>query len=98
MHAHYCDTVKLATLAKLASMSESQLQRFFKKSTRMTVSEYLTQLRIGNACALLLDGRLSMAQIAEQTGFKQASYFSRQFKASKGIKPMEFRRQYLSAN
>ena len=97
LHAHYCDTVKLATLAEIASMSESQLQRFFKKSTRMTVSDYLMQLRIGNACALLLDGRLAMAHIAERTGFKQAGYFSRQFKASKGITPMEFRHQYRSA-
>ena len=97
LHAHYCAAVKLETLAELAAMSKSQLQRFFKKSTRMTVSNYLAQLRVGNACALLLEGRLPMAQIAEQTGFRQAGYFSRQFKASKGLTPMEFRRQYRSA-
>lgn len=96
LHEHYTDGVRLATLAELAAMSESQLQRFFKRCTRMTVSDYLAQLRIGRACALLLDRDRSVAAIAAEVGFSQASYFARQFRTLKGVTPMEFRRRFAA--
>jgi AraC-like DNA-binding protein len=94
LHKHYAEPVRLSALATLAAMSESQLQRFFKRCTRMTVSDYLAQLRIGHACALLLDRDRPIALIAEKTGYSQPSYFARQFRAVKGMAPMEFRRRF----
>lgn len=97
LHTHYAGTVRVATLAGLAAMSESQLQRFFKRCTRMTVSDYLAQLRIGHACALLLDGERPIASIAAASGYAQASYFTRQFRAVKGMTPMAFRKSFAPA-
>lgn len=94
LHAHYAEPIRLETLAELAAMSASQLQRAFKRSTRSTVSSYLAQLRIGHACALLLDGNRPIAQIAEATGYRQQSYFTRQFRALKGMTPLAFRRGF----
>ncbi|BCG04285.1 AraC family transcriptional regulator (plasmid) [Paraburkholderia sp. PGU19] len=96
LHEHYAQPVRLSVLASLAAMSESQLQRFFKRCTRMTVSDYLAQLRIGHACALLLDRNRPIALIAEQAGYSQPSYFARQFRAVKGMTPMEFRRRFAA--
>ncbi len=96
LHEHYAEPVRLATLAGLAAMSESQLQRFFKRCTRTTVSDYLAQLRIGHACALLLDGDRPIAQVAAAAGYAQPSYFTRQFRAVKGMTPLAFRRQFGS--
>ena len=96
LHAHYAEPVRIATLAELAAMSESQLQRFFKRCTRMTVSDYLAQLRIGRACAMLLEGEQTIASIAAAAGYSQASYFTRQFRALKGMTPGAFRRRFLS--
>jgi transcriptional regulator GlxA family with amidase domain len=94
LNVHYAEPVRLATLVKLATMSESQLQRFFKRCTRMTVSEYLNQLRIGRACALLMQSDRPIGQIAVDLGYGQASHFTRQFRATKGMTPMAFRRRY----
>ena len=94
LHAHYAEPIRLETLAALAAMSQSQLQRAFKRSTRNTVSAYLAQLRIGHACALLLDGDRPIAQIAEATGYRQQGYFTRQFRAVKGMAPLAFRRSF----
>ncbi len=94
LHAHYAEPVRLATLAGLAAMSESQLQRFFKRHTRMTVSDYLAQLRIGRACALLLESDQPMSRIAEAVGYGQPSYFTRQFSAVKGMTPRLFRQTF----
>lgn len=94
LHAHYCKPVRLATLAGIAAMSESQLQRFFKCCTRMSVSDYLLQLRIGRACSLLLESDRPVALIAAEAGYRHPSYFTRQFRAAKGMTPLEFRRQF----
>lgn len=94
LHAHYAGPVRLATLAGLAAMSESQLQRSFKRCTRMTVSDYLAHLRIGRACALLLESERPVAVIAAQAGYTQPGYFARQFRALKGMTPLEFRRRF----
>lgn len=94
LHAHYAEPVRLAALAELAAMSESQLQRFFKRCTRLTVSDYLAHLRIGHACALLLEGRLAVSAIAQVCGYSQPSYFTRQFRAVKGLSPSEFRQRF----
>lgn len=96
LHAHYCQPVRLATLAALAAMSESQLQRFFKCCTRMTVSDYLIQLRIGRACSLLLENDRPVALIAAEAGYSHPSYFTRQFRAAKGMTPLEFRRRFAA--
>lgn len=94
LHAHYCRPVRLATLAGIAAMSESQLQRFFKCCTRMSVSDYLLQLRIGRACSLLLESDRPVALIAAEAGYRHPSYFTRQFRAAKGMTPLEFRRRF----
>ena len=97
LHEHYADQIRLATLAEIAAMSESQLQRFFKRGTRTTISEYLACLRIGHACAMLLEGSRPIAQISADAGYSQPSYFTRQFRAVKGMSPMEFRRRFGGA-
>ena len=94
LHAYYGRPVRLAALAGIAAMSESQLQRFFKCCTRMSVSDYLLQLRIGRACSLLLESDRPVALIAAEAGYRHPSYFTRQFRAAKGTTPLEFRRQF----
>jgi transcriptional regulator GlxA family with amidase domain len=94
IHKHYAEPMALASLSEIAAMSDSQLQRVFKRCTRMTISEYLAQLRIGHACALLLGSDRPIGQIAEAAGYSQASYFTRQFRELKGMTPMAFRRRH----
>jgi AraC-like DNA-binding protein len=94
MNTHYAGPIRLATLAERAAMSESQLQRFFKRCTRMTISDYLNQLRVGRACALLMHSDRPVGQIALELGYAGASYFTRQFRATKGMTPLAFRRRF----
>jgi AraC-like DNA-binding protein len=96
LHEHYTQPIALAALSELAAMSDSQLQRVFRRCTRMTVGEYVAQLRIGRACALLLESERPIAQVAEAAGYAQASYFSRQFRELKGMTPATFRRRFAA--
>jgi AraC-like DNA-binding protein len=60
----------------------------------MTVSEYICQLRIGQACALLITTEQPVAYIASMTGYDNLANFNRQFKALKQITPREFRQRF----
>ncbi|MFS8124634.1 AraC family transcriptional regulator [Rhizobium sp. BR 250] len=96
IHAHYTGTISIKPLSEIAHLSDSQLQRLFKRSTRMTISQYVGQLRIGGACRLLAQTDRSLARIAEETGFSDPAHFSRQFRAARGMTPGDYRRQFAS--
>jgi AraC-like DNA-binding protein len=83
-------------LAKLAALSRSSLHRLFKLHTGMTMSDYVTQLRIGNACALLLNTDRPVALIADDIGYQNLANFNRQFKALKRQTPRQFRRAFYT--
>jgi AraC-like DNA-binding protein len=57
----------------------------------MTVGAYLAQLRVGNACALLMNTQKPISVIADEVGYNNLANFNRQFKALKNKTPREFR-------
>jgi AraC-like DNA-binding protein len=92
IHRHYTGEIALPQLASLAALSMSGLHRLFKRHTRMTVGEYVAQLRIGKACSLLVSTNRPIALIAGDVGYANASQFNRRFLAIKKLTPREFRR------
>ncbi|HIK90856.1 MAG TPA: helix-turn-helix domain-containing protein, partial [Planctomycetes bacterium] len=60
----------------------------------ITPNHYIREVRIGVARHLLESDQLSMAQVASQCGFYDQSHFSRQFKKSTGLSPLQYRRRY----
>ncbi len=94
LHARVDQPIRLAPLCKIAHLSESQLQRIFKRSTGLSVSEYITRLRVGRASALLNRTDLPMASIAERCGFHDAAHFARTFRATTGRTPTSYRREF----
>ena len=55
------------------------------------VTEYITNLRIKNACNQLLTTNNSIREISEELGFVRTSYFSRVFKNHTGLSPLQYR-------
>ncbi|TRX70239.1 AraC family transcriptional regulator [Carboxylicivirga sp. M1479] len=86
--------IQLDEIATIANMSKTAFCRFFKVKTTKTFHQYLTDIRIGHACELLIDSDLTMSQISNQCGFNSQSLFNRQFKAIKGETPREFYARY----
>ena len=95
LHARYNDpALSVATLARGVHMSLSTLHRLFRRHTHMSVTDYVIQLRIGRASALLIGGDRPVAHIAEEAGYRNLANFHRQFKAMKGVTPRAFRLAY----
>ena len=84
-----------ATLEQLADavhLNPSYLCTLFKKNCGETIFERLTRMQRERACMLLATTRLSIAEIAEQTGERTASNFTQWFRKQVGVTPMEYRR------
>jgi AraC-like DNA-binding protein len=86
--------VSVPELARGLFLSQSRLQHLFKETTGMSLLEYLLQVRIDHACALLRDTRLPIVHIAGQVGFHDRAYFTRQFRNRTGETPMHYRRTH----
>ena len=91
LHEHYREPVEVSKLMRIAALSRSSLHRLFKLHTFMTTSEYVVQLRIGNACALLINSQKPISVIADEVGYNNLANFNRQFKALKSKTPRDFR-------
>lgn len=94
LHAHYAEQLTITELAQMACISISAFHRMFRRHTRCTALDYISRLRIGRACSLLLEHNFTVSLIAEQVGYSSLALFNRQFKAQKGATPTEFRRQH----
>lgn len=84
-----CYQEKLTTieLAKLCNVSRAHFIRIFKKVTNMTVVEYITDYRFKVANLLMMHSESSIAEVAEQCGFNDESYFCRCYKKKFGTSP-----------
>ncbi|SFB86819.1 AraC-type DNA-binding protein [Algibacter lectus] len=84
--------ITLNTIAEIANMTKNAFCKYFKKRTNKTYIQFLNELRIEQACKLLLaNNDFSIIEIAEASGFKNISNFNRQFKAIKKVNPSEYK-------
>jgi AraC-like DNA-binding protein len=91
---HYRDRITIDALADIAALSISGFHRLFRRHTRLTVSEYVAELRIGEACSLLINSQKPVAHIADEVGYPSLANFNRQFRALKDVTPRDFRRRF----
>jgi AraC-like DNA-binding protein len=84
--------ISLDEVASLAHMTTNSFCRYFKKRTRKSYIDFLTEIRIGHARKLLQRDDLSISQISLEVGFNNLSNFNRKFREVCSITPTEFRK------
>ncbi|GAA3553307.1 AraC family transcriptional regulator [Snuella lapsa] len=90
---HYHKDISLEAISNVANMTKNAFCKYFKKRTNKTYFGFLNELRIENACKLLLSHRdLPIIHVSEKSGFNNISNFNRQFKTLKGIAPNIYRK------
>ena len=94
--ANYRNSINLDDIASLAGMATTAFCRYFKARTNKTFSDFVSELRVGFACKLLMDNKLSITQICYESGFNTLSNFNKQFKNLKGQTPSEYRMAFRS--
>lgn len=91
MQSHYSQNFNLRALADLANMSVRNFSRRFKAAVGQSALAYGMELKMQMARELLKETNLSHQDIADRIGFKDAAYFTRQFKLKNEITPGEYR-------
>mgnify|MGYP000732582511 CR=1 FL=1 len=87
---NYSHDISVDDIAKAVGVSRSHLYRVFMSNVGQSPIDYLTGYRISEACSLLKNTGLSIAEIAVSVGFFDQFYFSRVFKKVKGVPPSKY--------
>jgi len=90
--------LNVSQLAKMLSVERSYLYRLFMEHGGISPQQYLAEVRMERACELLGTTGLSVQTVACSVGYKDALYFSKLFRKSKGITPSEYRLKHAERN
>ena len=91
MKLNYTSPITIKMLAKLENYNPNYYISWFKGRMGKTPNEYLTELRIARAKELLSGTNFKIIDVALQTGYTNASSFSRTFRSKTGTSPQTFR-------
>jgi len=92
---HFEEEITRTELANMAFFNPSYLSRLFKKKLGVSISDYITNVRIEKS-KQLLTGNDSIGNISMNVGYYNMSHFSRMFKKNVGMSPQEYRRKMKS--
>lgn len=92
MKNNYRKDLKLEDLSTMAFLSPNYFAKLFKECTSMTISEYVQNIRIEEACHLLKTTEKKVIDIAFEVGYKDIKYFNQIFKKISGKTPGDYRK------
>ena len=95
LQEHLSEEMSLAILSEEFHLNPQYISQLFKNEIGVGFLTYLTNIRMEKAKKLLLSTSLSVARIAEQSGYSDYRVFTKVFKKSEGITPSQFRRDFL---
>lgn len=89
----YCKPPTIAELARCVGLNQNKLKALFPTLFNTTIHGFCIQRRMQEAQLLLLDGQLTIAQIAERVGYEHQSSFAAAFRAFSGMAAKDYRKQ-----
>ncbi len=90
--------VSLSTASKKINMTPPSFCKYFKRLTRKTFIEAVTDYRIDFAAQQLVQTEQPISEIGYNSGFNDISHFHKIFKARMNISPLQYRNTFLKNN
>ena len=87
--------IELDDVASQIGMVKHSFCRYFKSKTKKTYIQFLMEVRIENACRLLVEEDLSVAEIGNACGYNNISNFYHQFKNQMQKNPLDYKADFL---
>ena len=98
LQEHLAEEISLSVLAEQFHLNPQYISQLFKSEIGVNFLVYLTNIRMEKAKKLLLSTALSIAEVAEQSGYGDYRVFTKVFKKSEGITPSQYRRDFLEGD
>lgn len=98
IHKNYASTLTLSDIARAGNVGKTKCTALFHAYLHTTPNQFLTGYRLQKAAELLRRTSLTVAEIAEQTGFAEASYLTEVFQKNYGCSSREFRQRSRAGN
>ena len=89
---NYTGKILLREFGEQFHLSEKYISRYFKDHFHITLSQYVTYLRLEHAKQMLQETNISVTEVAMQSGYQNISYFIRSFKKTYGVSPLKYRK------
>lgn len=90
---NYAEPLRLADIAEAGHISRGECCRLFARVLDTSPMAYLKEFRIAQSLKLLASTELTIAEIAQHTGFNTSSYFTKCFKEEMTTTPLHYRKQ-----
>lgn len=91
VETYYMEDISLEKLSKMFFLTREHISRTFKKATGMTLSKFVTKIRIEQAKSWLVETEETIYSISTMLGYQDEKYFSKLFKKVTGLTPFEYR-------
>ncbi|WP_107840171.1 response regulator transcription factor [Metasolibacillus meyeri] len=99
IHERYAEKLTVNSIAAEVFVHPSYLSRKFLEVQQIGLNEYINNYRLEKAKASMLNNpKLSISEIAEQSGFNSQHYFSVAFKKKYGMAPREYKVMEVNHN
>ena len=93
---HFTGKISLREFGEQFHLSEKYISRYFKEHFHITLSQYVTYLRLEHAKQLLQDTDIPVTDLAMQSGYQNVSYFIRSFQKAYAVSPLKYRKNNYS--
>lgn len=94
INSHRNEFISLPFAAKICHISSSYFSRLFLQATGQNYTHYIAQLKVDWAKQLLEQTDQTIAQISQELGYKNPSYFIKTFKKQENLTPNIYRKYY----
>jgi AraC-like DNA-binding protein len=95
--ANYKRKIELHEIAEVARISPNSFCRYFKLKTKKTYSQFITEIRVGHACKLLIENKYFIKHICYESGFNNFASFNKYFKLTTGKSPLNYQKEFMNA-
>lgn len=92
IEANYMKPISASDVVNYLNLNRSHVHKIFKSYCGMSISQFILKYRINMAKDFLKHHDSSISQIAESVGINDIYYFSKLFKASEGMSPMQYKK------
>ena len=90
VRSHYQEDLTVSRLAQYVGLNRSYLTTVFQNTLHLSPQQFLMRFRMERASRLLLDGTLSVGEVARSCGYPDPLTFSKAFKRTLGVTPSQY--------